>query len=73
MQCTEQSVLIKHALVLKKKKKRKKPKRLNLQGEEAAGVPQFYGPEEVEKAREFQAGKTAQEEQAKAEKAAKKN
>jgi hypothetical protein len=61
----------KRALVLEKKK-RKKPKRLNLQGEEATGVSQFYGPEEVKKAREFQAGKIEREEQQKAEKIAKK-
>jgi translation initiation factor IF-2 len=42
----------KRALILEKKK-RKKPKRLNLLGEDASGVPQFFGPEEVKKAREF--------------------
>lgn len=66
---TEQNVL--SALIFKKKK-RKKPKRLNLQGDEASSIPQSYGLEEVEKAREFQAGKAAREEQEKAEKAAKK-
>jgi len=61
----------KRALV-HEKKKRKKPQRLNLLGEEKSGVPQFFGPREVEKAREFLARKATREEQEKADKAAKK-
>jgi len=61
----------KRALV-HEKKKRKKPTRLNLLGEEKSGLPQFFGPEEVKKAREFQARKAIREEQEKADKAAKK-
>ena len=68
---TYRAEAFKRALVLEKKK-RKKPKRLNLLGEEKSGLPQFYGPEEVRNAREFQAGKAAREEQEKADKAAKK-
>jgi hypothetical protein len=68
---THRAEAFKRALVLEKKK-RKKPKRLNLLGEEKSGLPQFYGPEEVRNAREFQAGKAAREEQEKADKAAKK-
>jgi chemotaxis protein histidine kinase CheA len=62
---------LKRALALEKTK-RKKPKRLNLLGQEATGEPQFYGPDEVREARRVQAEKTAQEEQEKVEKAAKK-
>jgi hypothetical protein len=62
---------LKRALTLEKTK-RKRSKRLNLLGEEASGVPQFYGPEEIKKAREVQAEKAAQEAREKEEKAAKK-
>ena len=68
---THRAECFKRALILEKKK-RNKPKRLNLLGEDASGVPQFFGPEEVKKAREFQAGKAAREEQEKVDKAVKK-
>ena len=57
---TYRAEYLKRALVLEKAK-RKKPKRLNLLGQEAMGKPQFYGLDKVKEARRVQAEKAAQE------------
>jgi hypothetical protein len=58
---THRAECYKRSLLLEKKK-RKKPRRLNLLGQEATAEPQFYGPEEVKEARRIQAEKAEQDE-----------
>ena len=48
--------------IKQERKRRKRGKRLNLRGEQDSG-PQFYGPEEVKAAQDYQASKEVKEEQ----------
>ncbi len=52
--------------IKQERKRRKRGKRLNLCGEQDSG-PQFYGPEEVKAAQDYQASKEVEEEQRKQE------
>ena len=52
--------------IKQERKRRKCGKRLNLRGEQDSG-PQFYGPEEVKAAQDYQASKEVEEEQRKQE------